>query len=144
MPGKLIIREGTIAQARQVEAQIPEFANHYDYAEYVDRLQGNTALILVAIDNGAPIAFKVGYALGDMVFYSWVGGVLLAHRRTGIATQLRVAQEEWARKVGYQTIQTKSKNSYPAMLHMLISAGYAITGVEESPTNPKILFELAL
>lgn len=139
-----LVRLGTIDEALAVEARIPEFATITPRERYEQRLSGTPHLILVAESNEGLIGFKVGYELEPDVFYSWLGGVVPASRRGGVATQLRATQETWARDHGYTQLEVKSMNRYPAMLIMLISAGYEIVDVQGPRENGKIRFSLLL
>jgi ribosomal protein S18 acetylase RimI-like enzyme len=127
-----------------VERGIPEFTNPYPEATYLSRLQG-THLILVAEDStGRLVGFKVGYALDEHTFYSWVGGVLPDARRGRVARMLMEAQEVWVAEQGFFSIRVKSKNVFPHMLMFLISRGYAIIGTEGVGPGCKIVFSRAL
>ncbi|MUK25805.1 GNAT family N-acetyltransferase [Aliivibrio fischeri] len=139
---KIEIHQGTVADVLIVDQQIPEFDNRNTHEKLTQRLSDKKHLILVAVSEGIPVAYKMGYQLSDFEFYSWLGGVVPSARKQGIATQLRVTQEEWAKKHGYEAISVKSMNRYPAMLQLLISSGYHISGYEDegSSDNSKIKF----
>ncbi|EHN69799.1 acetyltransferase [Aliivibrio fischeri SR5] len=139
---KIEIHQGTVADVLIVDQQIPEFDNRNTHEKLTQRLSDKKHLILVAVSEGIPVAYKMGYQLSDSEFYSWLGGVVPSARKRGIATQLRVIQEEWAKKQGYEAISVKSMNRYPAMLQLLISSGYHISGYEDegSSDNSKIKF----
>ncbi|WP_139248268.1 GNAT family N-acetyltransferase [Janthinobacterium lividum] len=62
--------------------------------------------------------------------YSWLGGVLPAHRKSGLAQRVLEAQEAWASAHGFAAVTVKSMNRYPAMLRLLIRNGYQIRLVE--------------
>ncbi|KYD07532.1 GNAT family N-acetyltransferase [Saccharococcus caldoxylosilyticus] len=55
----------------------------------VDRL-----LVLVALDNGKVVGFKLGYEQGANEFYSCIGGVDSAYRRQGIGSTLMTMQHD--------------------------------------------------
>lgn len=133
---------GTIEDIVSVENRIPEFDNGFDIGSLRHRLEGKSSLILVIKWQGEIIAYKVGYEISPGVFYSWIGGVVPEFRRKGIATLLRRKQEEWATEHGYAFIAVKSMNGFPAMLTLLISSGYQISGYEDkgSPKLSKIEF----
>lgn len=139
---KIEIRQGTIEDVLEVDAQIPEFDGRNTKEKLEQRLSGKSHLILIAIHNGQLVAYKVGYELTNDEFYSWLGGVIPTARKNGIATQLRLAQERWAGEHSYQAISVKSMNRYPAMLQLLISSGYHVSGYEDqgSTDNSKIMF----
>lgn len=126
------IRSGTIQQALTIHRQIPEFDRPLSEAKLLDRLENKESLVLVAYSADQAIGYKLGYAINKQEFYSWLGGVIPSARKQGIANKLRQAQERWAQKKGYQSISVKSMNQYPAMLQMLISNGYQISGYENN------------
>lgn len=143
------IEIGTLDDVLQVDARIPEFDGRTTRALLEERLAGKPMLILIARAEGRPVAYKLGYAISDREFYSWLGGVLPEYRRKGIASELRQVQEAWAREQGYHCVRVKSMNRYPAMLQLLIASGYHIVGYEENALVPasgegKILFKRTL
>ena len=75
-------------------------------------------MLLVASHGGRSVGFKVGYADPDRLkhFHSWLGGVLPAYRRQGIAWKMLQQQEEWAQSQGFQTIGFNTFDRYPASL----------------------------
>ena len=143
--GDLEIREATLAEAIAVEAQIPEFSGS-KLAQQAARLDGVESLILLAFWAGEAAGYKVGYAVGNQEFYSWLGGVLPPNRRRGLADRLRRTQEAWAAAHGYKTVLVKSSNRFPAMLQLLLAAGYQIIGYEDrgDPLTSKIAFRRQL
>ncbi len=141
----LIIEMGTIDDVLLVDASTPEFEQQHTQQSITARLNAKTSLILVAKIKGLVVAYKIGYALSENVFYSWLGAVVPAYRQQGIATQLRVYQEQWAVNSGYSCINVKSMNRYPGMLQLLINSGYQIHGYQANEDdkygeNGKILF----
>ena len=140
------IREGTIDDVIIVDRQIPEFDARNNKAKIIQRLNGLESLILIAFDNHEPVAYKMGYQLSSVEFYSQLGGVIPRYRKIGITTQLRCTQESWVKALGYHKVSVKSMNRYPAMLQLLISSGYHISGYEDegSTQNSKIKFEKSI
>lgn len=129
------IREGSITEAVAIAKQIPEFVNPHPIAEYEKRLNGVKHLILIAYVDERLIGFKVGYEREqDGSFYSWMGGVLSQIRRSGVAWQLAIAQEEWAKKNGYTKIVFKTRNRLKAMLLFALKNGFHIIAVEARET----------
>lgn len=102
--------------------------------------------MLIAEADGQPVGFKLGYAAEDGSLYSWLGGVLFAHRKTGLAQRLLEAQEAWAGAHGFAAVTVKSMNRYPAMLRLLIRNGYQIRQVEHfgDPARERIQFSKGL
>lgn len=141
----LLIKRGTIDDVLLVNASTPEFELRHTRQSISARLNAKSSLILVAKIKGIPVAYKIGYALSETVFYSWLGAVVPSYRQQGIATQLRVYQEQWAVNSGYSCINVKSMNRYPAMLQLLINSGYQIHGYQANEDDNygkkgKILF----
>lgn len=124
------IVEGSITEAVAISRQIPNFHNPPDEIAYEKRLRDVPHLVLIAYDGDQPLGFKVGYER-DGYFYSWMGGVLPAHRRKGVAKALADAQEDWAKKHNYFSITFKTRNQHKAMLLFAIGNGFDIIGFEE-------------
>lgn len=130
----MVIREGNMDEVVRLSALLPEFDDPYGEEELRKRLGNVKHLILVAEVNGEAAAFKVGYEREkDGSFYSWLGGVLPAYRRKGLALQLALAQEAWALDQGYTQIKFKTRNRHKAMLHFALGRGFYITGLELCP-----------
>ncbi|MGX9697679.1 GNAT family N-acetyltransferase [Janthinobacterium lividum] len=140
-----MIRPGSIAEAWHVLQAIPEFDQRRSLAQLQERLPAS-ALVLIAEADGQPVGCKLGYAAEDGSLYSWLGGVLPAHRKTGLAQRLLEAQEAWASAHGFAAVTVKSMNRYPAMLRVLIRNGYQIRVVEHygDPARERIHFIKAL
>ncbi|QKY09155.1 GNAT family N-acetyltransferase [Janthinobacterium lividum] len=136
-----MIRPGSIAEAWHVLQAIPEFDQRRSLAQLQERLPAS-ALVLIAEADGQPVGCKLGYAAEDGSLYSWLGGVLPAHRKTGLAQRLLEAQEAWANAHGFAAVTVKSMNRYPAMLRLLIRNEYQIRLVEHfgDPSRERIHF----
>ena len=85
---------------------------------------------MIAEIDGQPAGFKLGYQRQETVFYSWLGGVLPAFRRHGVAQALLAEQERWARAQGYRQLTVKTRNRFRAMLAMLLAHHYQIVQLE--------------
>ncbi|MDO1449156.1 GNAT family N-acetyltransferase [Rhodocytophaga aerolata] len=139
-----IIKPGSIEEVVALSKLMPEFDHPHEVEEYIKRLAGKKQLILVAYTDGKPVAFKVGYEKeADGSFYSWMGGVLPAYRKEGIAKSLASIQEKWASENGYKHIRFKTRNRHQAMLLFAIKNGFQIIGVEprETLAEYRILLE---
>ena len=136
-----MIRPGSIAEAWHVLQAIPEFDQRRSLAQLQERLPAS-ALVLIAEADGQPVGCKLGYAAEDGSLYSWLGGVLPAHRKSGLAQRLLEAQEAWASAHGFAAVTVKSMNRYPAMLRVLIRNGYQVRLVEHfgDPSRERIHF----
>lgn len=108
---------------------IPEFEQGYASQEIAKRLLAGPALLLIARVEGEIAGFKLGYQTEEQVFYSWLGGIAPDFRGLGLAKSLLEYQERWAVEQGYQRIEVKTRNCFPAMLNMLISSKYQITAL---------------
>lgn len=96
-------------------------------AEKLQRATAHESLLLVAYEQEQPVGFKLGYRLPESTtFYSWLGGVLPAHRRRGIAAALLEKQEDYARKIGMKKIYFTSYERFPAMIALGKKHGYSL------------------
>lgn len=134
--------EGTVADIIEIDAAIPEFDNKNTKEKIEQRLVGKEALMLVALAGSKKVGYKLGYALSNAEFYSWLGAVHPSYRGHGIAKQLLKHQEDWVKNKGFKSIRVKSMNKFPAMLQRLIAQGYDICGYDDkgSPRESKIHF----
>lgn len=130
------IKESDIETVVVLSKQIPELADPHEAEEYRKRLIGVPHLILVAFAEERAIGFKVGYER-EGYFYSWMGGVLPDFRKLGVAQALAATQEAWAKKRGYPTITSKTRNSHKGMLIFALKNGFDIIGFEPKTTTPQ-------
>lgn len=142
------IKESTLQEAYEVLCQIAEFDHLQPLAKFAQRLEDKSALILVAYEADRAVGVKMGYALSETAFYTWMGGVIPAYRGQGIAQQLADAQVAWVRKHGYQSIQLKTRNRFKNMLHFALKDGFDLIGLSkekaESVADYRILLEKKL
>lgn len=124
-----------------LEKKIPEFPSHYSLDKIKARLDNRKFLALIAYEDDAPIAYKVGYQETPRRFYSWIGAVLPGYRRQGWAKRLLHRQETWCREQGYGEINVWTANTYRGMLIFLLHEGYDIFAVAG---DGKILMRKAL
>lgn len=139
----LTVSEGTIDEVVSVSQQIPELDNPYGADEYNRRLTNETShLILVAKKGEHLVGFKVGYERdSDGSFYSWMGGVLPAFRRLGIAYRLADAQDAWAQEQGYHSIKMKTRFRLKAMQKFAMNRGFDIDKTEaREPKEDSIIW----
>ena len=132
------VRTGTVAEAYALYEGTPEFVQQAVPIENVQqRLAAESALILIAELDGEPVGFKLGYdRYNDGSFYSWLGAVLPAARRKGVAAALLEDQERRVTAIGFDRIYVKTRNRYVAMLTLLLERGYVIVGVQLSDDLP--------
>lgn len=140
------IEIGQLEQMVQIEHAIPEFSSPKKLADIKLRLADKRHLLLIAYYNGEPIGYKLGYALNDTTFYSWLGAVVPEHRGQGLAQKMLFQQESWLQQHGFTAVQVKTMNRFRAMLAMLVKNNYAIIDLEKAPSfqDYKIRFEKLL
>ncbi|VEB97895.1 Glutathione transferase fosA [Cedecea lapagei] len=130
----ITVRPASLAELLELYHRMPEFEDCRSVADLQARLSTNQSSSLIACVNGVPAGFKLGYALGETEFYSWLGGVLPEYRRDGVAQALLAAQEKWAVEQGYRTLTVKTRNKFRGMLIMLLKNGYQIVETERKGT----------
>lgn len=140
------IEIGQLEQMVQIELAIPEFSSPKKLADIKLRLAGKRHLLLITYYNGEPIGYKLGYALNDTTFYSWLGAVVPEHRGQGLAQKMLLQQGNWLQQHGFTAVQVKTMNRFRAMLAMLVKNNYAIIDLEKAPSfqDYKIRFEKLL
>lgn len=136
-----MIRVGTVKEAYEVFLNVPELNQYLSLHEMTEKL-GNEHLIIVAEIDQVLAGFKIGYLKSNSEFYSWLGGVIPKYRQVGVAQELLLFQESWARKLGIKSISVKSMNKFPSMWHMLVKNGYEIVSVDfyKDAENERINF----
>ncbi len=146
MGGGYAIRRGSLEDVLQVHRRIPELRPPGSAEDYRRKIDGRDHLALIAEGSSGPAGFKLGYGVSETVFYSWLGGVDPDCRGQGIAQALLWEQERSAAAMGHTMVRVKSMNRYPAMLHLLLSNGYLVTGHEpnDDPMAAKIIFSKSI
>ncbi|WP_274474872.1 GNAT family N-acetyltransferase [Mangrovimonas aestuarii] len=99
---------------------------------------------VLAYEGNTPIGFKIGYRINQKTFYSWMGGILEAYRRKGIAKQLALHQEEWVKSRGYSVLRTKSMNRFKPMMIFNLKNGFDIVDSVTDDDGFKVIFEKRL
>jgi predicted GNAT superfamily acetyltransferase len=101
--------------------------------------------IVLAYCNDTLIGFKIGYPYSKDTFYSWIGGVITQFRRQGVATNLAINQEEYAKTNGFTKLRTKSMNQYKQMMVLNLKNEFNIISVyANTKGQTKIVFEKLL
>ncbi|QUG43735.1 GNAT family N-acetyltransferase [Psychrobacillus sp. INOP01] len=98
-------------------------------------------LVITAMSGTKVIGYKIGYALDDTKFYSWLGGVDTNFREFGIGTTLMEKQHQYLREKGYSVVQTKTMNKWRSMLILNIKNGYDVI---DTYTDTKGLHKIIL
>lgn len=133
-----MVREGTTNEIIQLCHEIPEFKNIYAKSEFDRRLSQTDSIILVAEENGIPVAFKCGYRGSDSKdYYSWMGGVIPNFRHKGYAGILLEEMENRTRSLGYQKLSFKTLNEHKAMLIFALKHGFEIVDVATSKKDAR-------
>ena len=124
------IREGSVEEAIDILAGVPELRQDRDLGYYTAKLGTRPYLVLIAANEMAKFGFKIGYALSAEHFYSWVGGVLPAYRGLGVAELLLQTQERWVWSHHYRLITVRTSQNFPAMITMLRKNLYEEIGMD--------------
>ena len=98
-------------------------------------------LIITAMSGTKLIGFKIGYALDEKKFYSWLGGVSINYRKFGVASALMEKQHQYLKELGYSVVQTKTMNKWRNMLVLNIKNGFDVI---ETYTDEKGLHKIIL
>ncbi len=100
-----------------------------------------TLLTIVAQNEDDIIGFKIGYAIDENIFYSWLGGVDEGYRGQNIAGTLMTMQHDWCRVNDYKIIRTKTLNRWRNMLILNIKQGFEI---KETYTDERGILKIVL
>ena len=99
-------------------------------------------LVITAMDGKKVIGYKIGYAIDNNKFYSWLGGVDPNYRKHGIASMLMEKQHQYLKENGYKVVQTKTMNKWRNMLILNIKNGFdVIDTYTDKKGLHKIIFE---
>ena len=90
------------------------------------------------------MAFKLGYAMTQAKYYSWLGGVHPAARRQGLAALLMEKQHGWVASRGYRMIETSTDEDNVAMSRLNLAHGFEEAGWRQEPGRRQTLFIKAL
>lgn len=137
------IEEASLEEALALLEQLPEFDQLKPFDHYRQILASRSQLILSARHKQKVVGCKLGYdRFEDGSFYSWLGGVLPAYRKSGVAKKLAGYQEEWARTQGFKSIKFKTQNRHKAMLLFAIKNGFSIYNVKSKDELERYRIEL--
>lgn len=84
--------------------------------------------------------FKLGYAMSETKYYSWLGGVDPLLRRRGIAGALMEAQHDWAAAQGYALVETAADQANAAMARVNLAHGFRVAGLRAEPRRTQVLY----
>ena len=138
IPEKIVLEE--------LIALYHELFEDADTELFLSRINSNPDLFIVmARSSENLIGFKLGYALSEHTFYSWVGGVSTEYRQRGIANRLSEIQEKWAIEQGFKSLRTKSMNRFKPMMILNLKRGFEIIEVTRGKNGlTKIVFQKSL
>lgn len=131
---KLVIQEDSIETVLNIHQTIPEF-DTYSRADFEERYQNSTKLIIVAYLDNQPAGYLVAYQKdNDESFYCSMTAVNPAFRKQGILNKMMSYLNDWAKNHAYQKITIKTRNSRREMLSYLVKNGFNFTEVQ--PHSP--------
>ena len=97
-----------------------------------------------ATSAGQLVGFKAGYAMTELKYYSWLGGVHPDFRRRGIASELMERQHRWLVQRGYAMVETAVNQENLAMAQANLRHGFSVCGVRTDPQRIQILYSKVL
>ncbi len=98
----------------------------------------------LALSADKIVGFKVGYAMSQRKYYSWLGGVDAAFRRRGIASTLMDQQHRWIATRGYTVVETSANQENVAMAQVNLQHGFQVCGMRVEATRTQVLYSKAL
>lgn len=117
---------------QQLTAIVQIYTKCFDEAPpkgFSERIGERTGLMVqYATSAGEIVGYKLGYRRNPETFYSWLGGVIVSHRRQGIARRLTTLQHEWCTQQGYKAVRTDTTNRFKPMLHLDLDLGFDVIG----------------
>jgi predicted GNAT superfamily acetyltransferase len=110
--------------------------------DLINKMASKPQLLVIAAMIGTKvIGYKIGYAIDNNKFYSWLGGVNTNYRKHGVASTLMEKQHQYLKENGYNVVQTKTMNKWRSMLVLNIKNGFDVidTYVDEKGLHKIIL-----
>ncbi len=98
------------------------------------------ATAVLARDAGRLVGFKLGYAMTESRYYSWLGGVHLGARGSGVARQLMRRQHHWLKEMGCSQVETSTDQGNVAMARVNLQEGFAVCGTRSMPGRVQVLY----
>ena len=86
------------------------------------------------------LGFKLGYAMTESRYYSWLGGVHLTARGSGVARQLMRRQHRWLVDRGCSQVETSTDQGNAAMAHVNLQEGFVVCGTRCVPGRVQVLY----
>lgn len=122
------VRSASLSEIIQANELIPEFTLG-GRAYFEERLEGKTALLLVACDGDTVAGYGVSY-LQDSAAYIWIVGTLPDYRRRGVYQHIFRETFDWAKANGAHKLQLKTRNSCRNMLAWLVKNDFQFMEIE--------------
>ncbi len=98
------------------------------------------ATAVLARDRGRLVGFKLGYAMTESKYYSWLGGVHLTVRGSGVARQLMRHQHRWLKEMGCSHVETATDQHNVAMARVNLQEGFTVCGSRSDPGRMQVLY----
>ncbi len=98
------------------------------------------ATAVLARDAGRLVGFKLGYAMTESKYYSWLGGVHLSARGSGVARQLTRRQHRWLKDRGCALVETATDQGNVAMARVNLQEGFTVCGTRSMPGRMQVLY----
>ena len=95
---------------------------------------------VLAREDGRLVGFKLGYAMTESRYYSWLGGVHQAARGSGIARELMRRQHRWLRERGCAQVETSTDQGNAAMARVNLQEGFTVCGTRSMPGRMQVLY----
>jgi predicted GNAT superfamily acetyltransferase len=98
------------------------------------------ATAVLARSRGRLVGFKLGYAMTESKYYSWLGGVHPGARGSGVARQLMRHQHRWLTERGCALVETATDEGNVAMARINLREGFAVCGSRSEPGRSQVLY----
>lgn len=98
------------------------------------------ATAVLARSQGRLVGFKLGYAMTESKYYSWLGGVQLSVRGSGVARQLMRHQHRWLREMGCAQVETATDQGNVTMARVNLQEGFTVSGSRSMPGRLQVLY----
>ena len=98
------------------------------------------ATAVLARDDGRLVGFKLGYAMTESKYYSWLGGVHETARGNGVARKLMRRQHRWLRDMGCSQVETTTDQANAAMARVNLQEGFSVCGSRTMPGRVQVLY----
>jgi predicted GNAT superfamily acetyltransferase len=98
------------------------------------------ATAVLARAHGRLVGFKLGYAMTESKYYSWLGGVHLSARGNGVARHLMRHQHRWLQEMGCSQVETATDQGNVAMARVNLQEGFTVSGSRSMPGRLQVLY----